>query len=166
VIRQAVAADAPQLLQLMRKLAEFEGYLDCFAVTERDLLERGFLSDNPEFVAWVAELDELRAYALAYSIPFTFDLRPTIVLKELFVDEVVRGRELGVQLFQAVIRYACSKHARLVRWQVLPDNDEAKRFYRRQGGERDDAWENWICNLDSLSGRVVGEENATASLLV
>jgi ribosomal protein S18 acetylase RimI-like enzyme len=147
VIRRAVAADVPQLLVLMRKLAAFEGYLDRFAVTEGNLLERGFLSHKPEFISWVVEQDVLQAYALAYSIPFTFDLRPTVVLKELFVDEAARGSELGSELFQAVIRYACLIDARLIRWQVLPENDAAKRFYRRQGGEEDTAWENWVLDV-------------------
>jgi GNAT superfamily N-acetyltransferase len=164
VIRSAVAADVPQLLALMRKLAAFEGYLDRFAVTESDLLERGFNDESrlamssrhgqhfqhprrSEFIAWVADLDGLQAYALAYSIPFTFDLRPTVVLKELFVDEAARGREFGSELFQAVIRYAHSVDARLIRWQVLPGNDAAKRFYRRVGGEQDTAWENWVLDL-------------------
>lgn len=147
MIRQAVAADVPQLLPLMRKLAAFEGYLDRFVVTESDLFERGFLSHKPEFTAWVAGVDGLQAYAVAYSIPFTFDLRPTVVLKELFVDEAARGQELGSQLFQAVVRYACSINARLIRWQVLPGNEAAKRFYRRQGGEMDENWESWVLDL-------------------
>jgi ribosomal protein S18 acetylase RimI-like enzyme len=148
VIRRAVAADVPQLLVLMRKLAAFEGYLDRFAITESDLLERGFLSSRAEFVAWVAAgSNELQAYALVYSIPFTFDLRPTVVLKELFVDESARSRELGSDLFQAVIRYARSIDARLIRWQVLPSNEAAKRFYRRLGGESDANWESWVLDL-------------------
>jgi ribosomal protein S18 acetylase RimI-like enzyme len=147
VIRRAVAADVPQLLVLMRKLAAFEGYLDRFAVTESDLLERGFLSHKPEFISWVAEQDVPQAYALAYSIPFTFDLRPTVVLKELFVDEAARGREFGSALFQAVISYARVINARLIRWQVLPSNEAAKRFYRRMGSESDANWESWVLSL-------------------
>jgi ribosomal protein S18 acetylase RimI-like enzyme len=148
VIRRAVAADVPQLLVLMRKLAAFEGYLDRFVVQESDLIERGFLSNRPEFMAWVAAgPNELQGYALAYSIPFTFDLRPTVVLKELFVDESARGQEFGSELFQAVIRYARSIDARLIRWQVLPDNEAAKRFYRRLGGESDASWESWTLSL-------------------
>jgi GNAT superfamily N-acetyltransferase len=148
VIRRAVAADVPQLLVLMRKLAAFEGYLDHFVVRESDLLERGFLSSHPEFAAWVAEgQNKLQAYALVYSIPFTFDLRPTVVLKELFVDEAARAGKLGSELFQAVIRYARGIDARLIRWQVLPDNKTAKRFYRRVGGEEDTAWENWVLDV-------------------
>jgi ribosomal protein S18 acetylase RimI-like enzyme len=147
MIRRAQVGDVSALLVLMKKLAAFEGYLDRFAVTESDLLERGFFAQKPEFVAWVADADGLQAYALAYSIPFTFDLRPTVVLKELFVDEAARGQNVGSELFQAVIRYAQSIDARLIRWQVLPDNEAAKRFYRRLGGESDASWESWVLEL-------------------
>ena len=151
MIRKAIASDVPQLLVLMRKLAAFEGYVDRFAVTEGDLLERGFLSNKPEFVAWVASApNELQAYALAYSIPFTFDLRPTVVLKELFVDESARSRELGSDLFQAMIRYARAIDARLIRWQVLPSNEAAKRFYKKIGGEPDLSWENWVVDVGTI----------------
>ena len=69
------------------------------------LFERGFSSHRPpEFFAWVAELDgALVGYAVIYVIPFTFDLRPTVVLKELFIEEAARGREFGHGLMSAVI---------------------------------------------------------------
>jgi GNAT superfamily N-acetyltransferase len=132
----------------MRKLAAFEGYLDRFVVNESDLIERGFLNRVPEFTAWVAEMDaRLQGYALVYSIPFTFDLRPTVVLKELFVDESARGHHCGRELFQAVTGYARSINARLLRWQVLPSNEAAKKFYRQLGGESDSSWESWVLEL-------------------
>jgi GNAT superfamily N-acetyltransferase len=150
MIRRAVADDAPQLLALMRKLAQFEGYDDRFAVTVKDLLERGFSSQRPpEFTAWLAELDGAPVgYAVIYVIPFTFDLRPTVVLKELFIDEAARGRRFGHELMSAVIAHARSLGARLIRWQVLPDNAAAKSFYGQHRAEMDGAWENWFIDLD------------------
>lgn len=150
MIRRALAADAPQLLLLMRKLAQFEGYDDRFAVTVADLVERGFSSQRPpEFTAWIAELDGVPVgYAVIYVIPFTFDLRPTVVLKELFIDEAARGRRFGHGLMSAVIEHARSLDARLIRWQVLPDNAAAKSFYRQHRAEADGAWENWFIDLD------------------
>ncbi len=150
MIRRAVAADAPQLLSLMRGLARFEGYDDRFAVTEAALLERGFsLQRPPEFFAWVAELEgKLVGYAVIYVIPFTFDLRPTLVLKELFIDETARGRNFGHGLMQAVIEHGRSINARLIRWQVLPSNEPAKNFYRQHGAQVDGDWDNWFLDLD------------------
>lgn len=149
MIRRAVAADAPQLLSLMRGLARFEGYDDRFSVTVDDLLERGFSSDRPaQFTAWVAELDgALVGHAVVYVIPFTFDLRPTVVLKELFIDEAARGRSFGHRLMSAVTEHARSLDARMVRWQVLPSNSPAKAFYRQHGADIDADWENWYLEL-------------------
>lgn len=150
MIRRAQASDASQLLSLMRGLARFEGYDDRFAVTVHALIERGFSPHRPpEFTAWVAELDgALVGYAVIYVIPYTFDLRPTVVLKELFIDEAARGRNIGHDLMTAVIEHARSLNARLVRWQVLPDNEPAKRFYRLHGAAMDADWENWFINLE------------------
>ncbi len=150
MIRRAAASDAPRLLSLMRELARFEGYDDRFAVTVEALLERGFSADRPpEFTAWVAELGgELAGYAVIYVAPFTFDLRPTVVLKELFIKREARARNLGGGLMTAVIEHARSLNARLIRWQVLPDNVSAKMFYRRYGGAVDAEWESWFIDLD------------------
>jgi GNAT superfamily N-acetyltransferase len=150
MIRRAQASDASQLLSLMRGLARFEGYDDRFAVTVEALIERGFAPLRPpEFTAWIAELDGvLVGYALVYVIPYTFDLRPTVVLKELFIGESARGRNFGHGLMNEVIEHACSLNARLLRWQVLPDNEPAKRFYRQHGAAMDADWENWFIDLD------------------
>lgn len=150
MIRRAVASDAPQLLSLMRGLARLEGYDERFAVTVETLLERGFSPERPpEFTAWVAELDgALVGYAVIYVIPYTFDLRPTVVLKELFIDERARGRNFGHGLMSAVIEHARTLNARLIRWQVLPDNVAAKNFYSQHGAVVDADWENWFIALE------------------
>ena len=150
MIRRAIASDAPELLSLMRGLARFEGYDDRFAVTVETLLERGFSPERPpEFTAWVAELDgALLGYAVIYVIPYTFDLRPTVVLKELFIDERARGRNFGHGLMNAVIEHARTLNARLIRWQVLPGNVAAKNFYRQHGAGVDADWENWFIEIE------------------
>lgn len=148
-VRAARVQDVPQLLQLMRGLAQFEGYASQFAVTEQDLLERGFGHDGaPQFHAFVADADgELQGYALVYLIPFTFDLQPTLVLKEFFVSDGARRGGIGRDLLAAVIEFGRARGVRLVRWQVLPDNEAAKRFYRSFGGSIDADWENWVLAL-------------------
>ncbi len=149
IIRAALEHDVPQLWQLMRGLAGFEGYLSRFAVTERDLLERGFGRNSPpQFHAFVADVEgALHGYALVYLIPFTFDLRPTLVLKEFFVSDDARGGGIGRALFKAVIEFGRQHGVRLLRWQVLPANEGAQRFYRTFGGSIDAEWDNWVLEL-------------------
>lgn len=150
IIRPARVSDVTQLLRLMQDLAVFEGYRDRFAVTPSDLLQRGFSTDRePQFHVFVAagEDEVLRGYALTYFIPFTFDLRPTLVLKEFFVDAKHRSEGLGHALYAGVIEHGRRAGARLLRWQVLPGNQRAIQFYRSFGAKPDEDWENWILEL-------------------
>jgi GNAT superfamily N-acetyltransferase len=134
---------------MMKELAAFEGYIGEFAVTRSDLLRLGLQPiGEAHFHCIVAEIGEtLAGYALTYLVPFTYDLRPTLVLKELFVADTFRSKGIGQRLFFAVIEYGRSRDARLLRWQVLPGNDVAKRFYRNCGGGPDRAWESWLYEL-------------------
>ncbi|MBA2673881.1 GNAT family N-acetyltransferase [Ramlibacter sp.] len=145
-VRPAVAADAPRLLQLMRQLAVFEGYDAQFRVTEHDLLRLGLANTIPaRFAAFVAQQDGAPAcgYAVTYEIPFTYDLRPTLVLKELYVEEAARGCGAGEALMRRVFAHAGDRGAARLQWDVLPGNEAAKRFYRRLGGSPVTDWERW-----------------------
>ena len=138
MIRRAVARDAEPLLALMRELARFEGYDDRFAVTGRDLVERGLAPDGPaQFTAFVAESGaDLLGYAVVVEIPFTFDLRPTVRLKELYVAAAHRAAGVGGALFEQVRAHARGRGAGRIDWTVLPGNAAAQAFYRRAGGAR------------------------------
>jgi ribosomal protein S18 acetylase RimI-like enzyme len=145
-IRAAAGTDVPALLGLMRELAAFERYLPHFAVTEAELLARGFpATGKPEYFARVADGGEsgLLGYAVYYFVSFTYDLKPTLVLKELYVRSTDRSLGLGAALFENVQTEAQRFDCGQIKWAVLPDNLRAKEFYRRQGGTPDKQWEWW-----------------------
>ena len=145
-VRRAAASDAAPLLRLMRGLAEFEGYAADFAVDEAELLARGLADDDRrEFTAFVAEDADgtLAGYAVVLEIAFTFDLRPTLVLKELYVATDRRADGVGAALLARVIGHARERAGARLEWCVLPGNDAAKAFYRRAGGAPERAWEHW-----------------------
>lgn len=149
-VRHATVADAYHLLQLMKSLAEFEGYALRFKVTEQDLIDRGLAPGGlAQFTAIVAEGDmgELWGYALVCEVPYTLDLRPTFVLKELFVAEPARDHKIGSALMAQVVSHARERCGGLLKWDVLPGNERAKHFYRRWGGRPDSAWEAWTLQL-------------------
>jgi GNAT superfamily N-acetyltransferase len=134
----------------MEGLAEFEDYIDEFCVTEKDLIERG-LCDQPEFFAFVAEVPDgtLVGMAVYYIIPYTYDLCPDMVLKELFVAPDMRGTGVG-QALMGSLRQAAEAHGcNRIKWLVLSDNESAKRFYAGLGANRDRKWENWNLLLDA-----------------
>jgi GNAT superfamily N-acetyltransferase len=147
--RYANSDDAASLIVLMKRLAAFEGYLDRFAVKEADLLERGFNAQRPQFAALVCQEDpgDLIGYAVVYVVLFTFDLAPTLVLKELYVTQEARGTGVGKALMNRVIDHARAEHCGLLKWDVLRTNTKAKKFYTQFGGMHDSAWENWAMRL-------------------
>lgn len=147
-VRLAERTDVDRLLELMRGLARFEEYIDDFAVTRESVLEHGF-GEGRLFTAFVAEEDDdLVGMAVAYTIPWTYTLRPKVVLKELFVVEAARNLGAGKALMAAVVSHARSIDAAELIWTVMEGNREAEGFYRSLGASPDHKWNNWSLNLD------------------
>ncbi|MGF0333654.1 N-acetyltransferase family protein [Ectopseudomonas toyotomiensis] len=139
-VREARAEDVPALLPLMRELARFEDYLEDFAVDEVQLTARAFAAE-PQCRIFVAEAsDRLLGYAVTQELTFTYDLRPTVRLKELYVAPDARCQRLGEQLLAAVARWAKARGAGRLKWDVLAGNQKAERFYQRLGGHPDAKW--------------------------
>lgn len=139
--------DIPDVLTLMRGLAVFEGYIDDFRVTEADLVAHG-LGPSPRFGVFVAVLaGKVVGIAVHYLIPWTYDLKPVVVLKELFVVEEARGLGAGEALFQRLVRYARDIGTSKIGWTVLDGNEKAMRFYRRQGAAADTVWRPWFVRV-------------------
>lgn len=157
IVRAMAREDVGEVLVLMRELARIEGYLPQLAVTERDLLAHGF-GPTPCFQAFVGQREpdpSLDGLAVTYLIPWTYDLRPTVVLKELVVAERARGAGVGAALLGEVARYALACGAPRVLWAVLHANQDAQRFYRRCGAKADELWQNW--SLDEEAMRKLAE---------
>lgn len=148
-VREFQSGDAEMALALMRDLACFEGYIDDFQVTAADLIEHGLGSDRlfTAFVVPEDDADALLGIAVTYIVPWTYDLKPVLVLKELFVTKEARGRGVGKSLFRRAMGYGRERGASKIQWTVLQTNNRAKTFYRRLGGSEDTNWEPWHLSL-------------------
>lgn len=150
-IREARAEDVPALLPLMRELARFEDYLEDFAVDEAQLLARAF-GPQPQCRIVVAEAaGRLLGYAVTLEIAFTYDLQPTLVLKELFVAPPARSIGIGERLIADVARFALAHGAGRMKWDVLAGNGDAERFYQRLGGRPDGKWIAYGMDAEALA---------------
>ena len=138
-IREARQDDVPAVLELMRALAAFEGYLDDFAVDADALLARAF-GTAAQCQVFVAERETLCGYAVVQTLAFTFDLRPSVRLKELYVVPAQRNGGVGEERLRRVAHWALEQGAGRLLWDVLAGNDAAERFYRRLGGRPDSKW--------------------------
>lgn len=145
-IRPAIVKDCPQLLSLMKKLAVFEGYIDDFKVSESALMQHGF-QDKPSYTSLVAEASgQLVAYLVYYLIPFSYDLKPTLFIKELWVDEEFRGENIGSQLMKATVADAKKYQCGRIKWDVLVDNKPAQQFYQQFDAYHDERWQGYVLN--------------------
>ena len=143
-IRPARPDDAEALIGMMRALAAFEGYLPRFRVTAHDLCTRAFGPGAQCGILVAQGADgQLAGYAVWLVQAFTYDLRPTVTLKELFVDPAYRSRGIAADLLAGLRREAERIGAGQITWLVLPTNEAAKRLYRRFGGAPDPDWEHW-----------------------
>lgn len=154
-VRRAVESDIPEVLRLMSALAVFEKYDDRFTVTEDVLRERGFGRPDPEFVALVVgdaepggHLDGLLVF---YVIPFTLTTLPTLFIKELIVDDGVRGGGVGRALMVAAAREAVTLGCGLVKWQVADWNEPGKNFYEALGARPDPTWVDYSLDEGAMS---------------
>lgn len=135
--------DIPELLRLIEAIVLFEGDTD-FCLTESDLLNRGF-GDKPEFGAIVASYgcNKLVGIAVHYNIPFMHNLKPSLMLKWLYVDPEQRGKNIGRKLLKGLASYALSKGFNKFNWLVLSKNINAQKFYLSLGAKPDDKWIRW-----------------------
>ena len=140
-IRKAVEDDVPNLLPLMRELAEFEKYADDFAVTEEGLREQGFCRSPPDFHCLIAEeAGELVGFLVYYLIPFTYRAKPNLIIKELYVPGRHRSRGIGKLLIKAVAREAEKAGCGMIKWWVAKWNEPGIKFYQRLGAHIDSDW--------------------------
>lgn len=141
-VRPAQKEDAGAVLALMQALAEFEGYSADFRVTLDELVQRCFV--RHDFQVLVADCgSELLGMLVYYEQPFTYDLKPWFVIKELYVRDSFRGSRVGRMLMKGVARHCHLQGGSRLRWEVLADNLPAQRFYGSLGAQPNAGWQTW-----------------------
>ena len=138
-IRPAIPQDMPQVLGLIRELAEFEREPDAVVITTEDLVRDGF-GENPLFKAIVAEEQgQIVGMALFY-YRFSTWKGKTVHLEDLIVTQSMRNRGIGEQLYNKVIEHGKSQGVRRIEWNVLDWNVDAIRFYEKSGARVLEDW--------------------------
>ena len=160
-IRQATAADVPQVLAFIRALAEYEREPQAVMASEADLLRDGF-GPNPFYFCLIADSNEAPAgFALYFYNYSTWLGRPGLYLEDLFVLPGFRGLGIGKALLQRVAAIAVEKGCQRLQWEVLDWNTPAIDFYAAMGAEFLDTWRNVRVSGDALL-KLAGAENREA----
>ena len=129
LIREAIAADVPVILGLIRELAEYERLLDMVVATEASL-HRSLFGPRPFAEALVLEVGgEAVGFALFFHNFSTFLGKPGVYLEDLFIRPAFRGQGLGKLLLSRVAQIAVERDCGRMEWSVLNWNEPAIRFY-------------------------------------
>lgn len=140
-IRKAAREDCPRILELVNELALYEKAPGEVTVTPEHFTESGF-GNNPVWWAFVAELDGvIQGFALYY-IRFSTWKGQRMYLEDLIVTEALRGKGIGLQLFEKLVEVAKEKNLSAIVWQVLDWNEPAINFYKKLNAKFDAEWIN------------------------
>lgn len=135
-IRPALPEDLPEILALVRELAEYEDLASEVSFSPEEFAANLF-GDHPVASVLLAESEgEVAGFALWFPTFSTFLGRSGIWLEDLFVRPAFRGSGVGVALL-ADLR---SRTTGRVEWAVLDWNEGAIAFYRRLGARPAEGW--------------------------
>jgi GNAT superfamily N-acetyltransferase len=145
LIRPAMPADAPLILELIRSLAAFEKLSHEVAATETQLRVTLFAQPPVAHCVLAFDGDAPAGFALYFFNYSTFLARPGLYLEDLFVRPEFRGRGFGKALLLHLAQLANARGCGRMEWAVLDWNQPAIDFYERLGARRMTEWQ--ICRL-------------------
>ncbi len=141
-VREASAADVPDILAMVRELAEYERAAHEVVATE-ELLEQALFGPEPAVFALVA-VDDASGEAVGFALWFrnfsTWLGRHGVYLEDLYVRPTHRGSGYGKALLQALAQIAVDRGYGRFEWWVLDWNAPALEFYRSIGATPMDEW--------------------------
>jgi GNAT superfamily N-acetyltransferase len=144
-IRSARPRDVPDVLRLIRALAEYEKLTHLVSGSEAQLHQELF-GARPVIecvLAWDGE--QAVGFALFFHNFSTFLARRGLYLEDLFVVPAARGRGIGKALMQHLARLAVDRGCGRFEWSVLDWNLPSIEFYQSLGAELLPDWR--ICRV-------------------
>jgi GNAT superfamily N-acetyltransferase len=149
-IREAVEADIPLILSLIRALAVYER-LEHKVVATEDVLRDSLFGARPYAETIIGEEDGVPVgFALFFHNFSTFIGRPGIYLEDLFVKPEFRGRGYGKALLARLGAIAKERNCGRVEWSVLDWNEPSINFYKSLGAVPLDDWTMFRVTGDAL----------------
>ena len=148
-IRTGTREDLPQVLALIKELAEYERAPQEVDNTVERMEQDGF---GPEkvFDFLVAEMEGRIVGLGLYYWSYSTWKGKCMYLEDLVVTESHRRYGIGRLLFKELIQIAKEKDVRRLSWQVLEWNEPAIQFYKGIGAQLDPEWINGRLTYEQL----------------
>ena len=138
-IRKGIEEDLPQVLDLIKELAEYEKMPVEVDNTVEMMLEDGF-GKTPIFGFEVAEKQDKIIGCAIYYLKYSTWKGKKFYLEDLIVTEAERGNKVGKALFERCLELAKEAGAHAMLWQVIDWNEPAINFYKKYNTEFTSVW--------------------------
>jgi len=146
-IRRGTKADLPNVLELVKELAEYEKARQEVTNTLTMMEEDGF-GAKPIFGFFVAENEKVIVGLSLYYYRYSTWKGKRLYLEDIIVTEKKRGSGLGKLLFDRTMQQCLEDGCTGMMWQVLDWNEPAINFYKKYyNAKLDYEWVN--CHLGS-----------------
>lgn len=133
-IRSATPHDLPELLELLRGKAEFDGKLSALKATTETLGAAMFAATPLTYALVAVSGDALIGMAIYHPTFSSFLVKSGIWLDDLFVYQQHRGQGIGRALLARLCEIAEAQDCARVDWLVSKDNARGINFYQGIGG--------------------------------
>ena len=143
-VRKGTKEDMQSVHALICELAEYEKAPHEVTNTVSDMVRDGF-GEHPVFYCLVAEIENKVVGMAIYFVKYSTWKGKGVYLDDIVVTESMRGKKVGKQLFDAVMKHAYTLGAQQLHWQVLDWNEPAINFYKKYNAQMDGEWIN--CKL-------------------
>lgn len=149
IVRNGRPGDIAQVLELIKELAYYEKAPKEVIVTELSMLKDAF-GEKPVFEFLVAEVDEKVVGTAVYYLKYSTWKGTCLFLEDLIVTESMRGKQIGAELFKALVQISKTKQYQRMEWQVLDWNEPAINFYKKFNANFDPTWVNCKLTYEQL----------------
>ena len=149
VIREGKKEDIPQVLDLVKELAEYERAAGEVTNTIDQMTADGF-GDHPVFGLIVAEENGIIVGIALHYIRYSTWKGRMLYLEDIVVKESLRGKGIGKKLFSKCIELAADGNFAGLVWQVLDWNEPAIHFYQKYNATLDPEWINGRLGADQI----------------
>jgi len=138
-IRPGKAKDLPEVVKMIKELADYEKSLDQVKITEETLEKDGFGS-HPYFWLLIAEKNGEIAGLAFYFIRYSTWKGKTLYLEDFIVKNEYRRQGIGTLIFEELQNIVSKEELSGIVWQVLAWNDLAIDFYKKLGATISNDW--------------------------
>ena len=138
-IRPGKAKDLPEVVKMIKELADYEKALNQVKITE-EILEKDGFGSHPYFWLLIAEKNGEIAGLAFYFIRYSTWKGKTLYLEDFIVKHEYRRQGIGTLIFEELQNIVREENLSGIVWQVLAWNDLAIEFYKKLGATISNDW--------------------------